>query len=53
MTTLRQFLGGLTCALCGWMLTACSSEEDSLEIPEGKGLVRIGLSADTGYESGG
>ncbi len=51
MTTLRQFLGGLTCALCGWMLTACSSEEDSLEIPEGKGLVRIGLSADTGFST--
>lgn len=33
----------------GVLLCACSSEEDSLEIPEGKGLVRIGLSADTAF----
>ena len=51
MTTLRQFLGGLTCALCGWMLTACSSEEEAALTAEGKGLVRIGLSADTGFST--
>ena len=51
MTTLRQFLGGLTCALCGWMLIACSSEEEAALTAEGKGLVRIGLSADTGFST--
>lgn len=51
MTTLRQFLGGLICALCGWMLTACSSEEDSLQIPEGKGYVKLNLTADAGFQT--
>ena len=51
MTTLRQFLGGLICALCGWMLTACSSEEDSLQIPEGKGYVKLNLTTDAGFQT--
>ena len=51
MTKLRQFLGGLICALCGWMLTACSSEEDSLQIPEGKGYVKLNLTADAGFQT--
>ena len=51
MTTLRQFLGGLTCALCGWMLTACSSDEDSLQIPEGKGYVKLNLTTDAGFQT--
>lgn len=51
MTKLRQFLGGLICALCGWMLTACSSDEDSLQIPEGKGYVKLNLTADTGFQT--
>lgn len=47
--TLRK---GMAAALAGGLLLcACSSEEDSLEIPEGKGLVRIGLSADTGFST--
>lgn len=51
MTKLRQFLGGLICALCGWMLTACSSEEDSLQIPEGKGYVKLSLTTNTGFQT--
>ena len=51
MIKLKQFLGGLTCALCGWMLTACSSEEDSLEIPEGKGYVKLSLHSETGFQT--
>lgn len=51
MTKLRQFLGGLICALCGWMLTACSSEEDSLQIPEGKGYVKLNLTTDAGFQT--
>lgn len=51
MTKLRQFLGGLICALCGWMLTACSSEEDSLQIPEGKGYVKLNLTTNTGFQT--
>ena len=52
---MRQFKTlwkGMAAALAGGLLLcACSSEEDSLEIPEGKGLVRIGLSADTGFST--
>ena len=51
MTKLRQFLGGLLCALGGWMLTACSSEEDSLQIPEGKGYVKLNLTTNTGFQT--
>lgn len=51
MTKLRQFLGGLICALCGWMLTACSSDEDSLQIPEGKGYVKLNLTTNTGFQT--
>lgn len=51
MIKLKQFLGGLICALCGWMLTACSSEEDSLQIPEGKGYVKLNLTADAGFQT--
>ena len=51
MTKLRQFLGGLICTLCGWMLTACSSDEDSLQIPEGKGYVKLNLTADAGFQT--
>lgn len=51
MTKLRQFLGGLLCALGGWLLTACSSDEDSLQIPEGKGYVKLNLTADAGFQT--
>lgn len=51
MAKLRQFLGGLLCALGGWLLTACSSEEDSLQIPEGKGYVKLNLTADAGFQT--
>ena len=51
MIKLKQFLGGLICALCGWMLTACSSDEDSLQIPEGKGYVKLNLTADAGFQT--
>lgn len=51
MTKLRQFLGGLICALGGWLLTACSSDEDSLQIPEGKGYVKLNLTADAGFQT--
>lgn len=51
MTKLRQFLGGLLCAVGGWLLTACSSEEDSLQIPEGKGYVKLNLTADAGFQT--
>lgn len=51
MIKLKQFLGGLICALCGWMLTACSSDEDSLQIPEGKGYVKLNLTTNTGFQT--
>lgn len=51
MIKLKQFLGGLLCALGGWMLTACSSDEDSLQIPEGKGYVKLNLTADAGFQT--
>ena len=51
MIKLKQFLGGLICALCGWMLTACSSDEDSLQIPEGKGYVKLNLTTNAGFQT--
>ena len=51
MIKLKQFLGGLICTLCGWMLTACSSEEDSLQIPEGKGYVKLNLTTNAGFQT--
>lgn len=46
----KTVLGSLLCALCGWMLTACSSEEEML-ISEGKGAVRLSLSASVGFKA--
>ena len=51
MIKLKQFLGGLLCALGGWMLTACSSDEDSLQIPEGKGYVKLNLTTNAGFQT--
>ena len=49
MTKLRQFLGGLICALCGWMLTACSSDEANPLENSGKGIVSLSLSTKTDF----
>lgn len=52
---MRQFKTlwkGMAAALAGGLLLcACSSEEEAALTAEGKGLVRIGLSADTGFST--
>lgn len=49
MIKLKQFLGGLICALCGWMLTACSSDEANPLENSGKGIVSLSLSTKTDF----
>ena len=52
---MRQFKTlwkGMAAALAGGLLLcACSSEEDSLEIPEGKGYVKLSLYSETGFQT--
>lgn len=52
---MRQFKTlwkGMAAALAGGLLLcACSSEEEAALTAEGKGLVKIGLSADTGFST--
>lgn len=48
---LTQIFGGLLCALGGWALTACSADGDSLEVPEGKGYVKLDLNAETEFRT--
>ena len=35
----------------GLLLCACSSEEDSLEVPEGKGYVKLSLHSETRFQT--
>ncbi len=43
---MKKLLGGLlSCILGGWLLTACTSDDDLQQIPEGKGYVKLALNA--------
>lgn len=50
MNTMRKLVAQLLlCVLGGGLLTACSSEEEMLQIPEGKGYVKLALNTDMGF----
>ncbi len=52
MKQLRHLLVGTAFVLSGGMLLgACSSEEDEVRISDGKGLVKIGLTTDAGFQT--
>lgn len=52
MNTMRKLVAQLLlCALGGGLLTACSSEEEMLQIPEGKGYVKLALNTDMGFQT--
>lgn len=52
MRQLMNLWKGMASAVAGGLLLcACSSEEEAALTAEGKGLVRIGLSADTGFST--
>lgn len=52
MNTMRKLVAQLLlCALGGGLLTACSSEEEMLQIPEGKGYVKLALNTDLGFQT--
>ena len=52
MRQLMNLWKGMASAVAGGLLLcACSAEEEAALTAEGKGLVRIGLSADTGFST--
>ena len=52
MNTMRKLVAQLLlCVLGGGLLTACSSEEEMLQIPEGKGYVKLDLKTDLGFQT--
>lgn len=49
---MKKLLGGLlSCILGGWLLTACTSDDDLQQIPEGKGYVKLALNTNTGFQT--
>lgn len=52
MNAMKKLLGGLlSCILGGWLLTACTSDDDLQQIPEGKGYVKLALNTNTGFQT--
>lgn len=49
---MKKLLGGLlSCILGGWLLTACTSDDDLQQIPEGKGYVKLTLDTNTEFQT--
>ncbi len=49
---MKKLSGGLlSCILGGWLLTACTADDELRQISEGKGYVKLALNTNTGFQT--